>query len=115
MKDAILVKGLRVETRVGVPDEERAKPQVLEIDLLLEGNLTNLRDEIARTTDYAAVCALIRQSCKNSEYRLVETLAEEVAKEVLSAFPLVDVIEIEVRKFILPETQYVGVRLRRER
>jgi FolB domain-containing protein len=115
MKDAILVKGLRVETRVGVPDEERAKAQVLEIDLLLEGNLTKLQDEIARTTDYAAVCALIQRKCRDSEYRLIESLAEEVANEVLTVFPLVAAIEIEVRKFILPETQYVGVRLRRER
>jgi FolB domain-containing protein len=115
MKDAILVKSLRVETRVGVPEEERSQPQLLEIDLLLEGSLGNLQDEIGRTTDYAAVCDLIRQKCGNSEYRLIETLAEEVAKEVLVAFPLVHAIEIELRKFILPETQYVGVRLRRER
>ena len=114
MKDSIVIKSLRVEVRVGVPEEERAQPQSLEIDLRLEGDFRGLDDDIARTTDYAAVCVRVRDKCRAGEFRLIETLAEILAGEILGGFNRVTAVEIEVRKFILPETQYVGVSLRRE-
>jgi dihydroneopterin aldolase len=115
MKDSIVIKSLRVEARVGVPDNERAQPQNLEIDLRLEGDFRGVDDEIERTTDYAAVCALVREKCRLVEFRLIETLAEILAGEILGGFPRVTAVEVAVRKFILPGTQYVGVSLRRER
>lgn len=115
MKDSIVIKSLRVEARVGVPEEERAQPQSLAIDLRLEGDFRGSDDDIARTTDYAAVCARMHEKCRRVEFRLIETLAEILAGEILGGFPRVTAVEVAVRKFIIPETQYVGVSLRRER
>lgn len=115
MKDSIVVKSLRVEARVGVSAEERAQPQSLEIDLRLEGDFRGLNDDLAGTTDYAVVCVRVREKCRAGEFRLIETLAETMAGDILGGFPRVTAVEIEVRKFILPETQYVGVSLRRAR
>jgi dihydroneopterin aldolase len=45
---------------------------------------------------------------------LIETLAEEIAGLLLERFPL-RAVEVELRKFILTDTAYVAVRIRRER
>ena len=42
----------------------------------------------------------------------METLAEEIAADLLGSFPIRRVA-VEVRKFILPETDYVAVRIDR--
>lgn len=115
MSDRIFIKSLEVSACVGVPDDERLRPQRLEIDLVLETDFCGMADEIARTTDYAAVAAWVSGQCAHSECRLIETLAENLALGVLKTFPLVQAVELEIRKFILPNTRHVAVRLRRER
>jgi dihydroneopterin aldolase len=44
---------------------------------------------------------------------LLETLAEEIAAELLARFPL-RAIDVDLRKYILPDTAYVAVQIRRE-
>jgi len=113
--DCIRINGLSVPVRIGVPDEERARPQNLVFDVLLETDFRDLGDELARTTDYAAVAQWIADECARREVRLLETLADELAGGLLERFPLVRSATLEIRKFILPETESVSVRVRRER
>ncbi len=115
MIDRIIIKSLEVSARIGVPDAERAHPQRLEIDLVLETNFCGVGDDVVKTTDYAAVTEWVNGECTSSECRLIETLAGNLATGILKNFPLVQVVELEIRKFILPKTQYVAVCLRRER
>lgn len=115
MKDCIVIKSLEVSAKVGVPDEERAVPQRLEIDLVLEADFRDLPDDIACATDYAAVAGFVARECSCTEFRLIESLAAHLAREVLAGFPRIAAVEIEIRKFILPATGHVAVRTRRER
>jgi dihydroneopterin aldolase len=103
-------------TRVGVPDEERAQPQRLTVSLVLQppGNFGDLGDDLARTVDYAAVCEELRRFVSDREGKLIETLAHEMAEHLLRNFELARV-ELELRKFILPETRYVAARVTRLR
>jgi dihydroneopterin aldolase len=116
MEDSIIVSGLEIMARVGVPAAERDAAQRLTVSLLLapERALSGLADDIAHTVDYAAVCDAVRREAEAKPRHLIETLAEEIASRLLSGFPLRGV-EVEVRKYILPGTEYVAVRLRRER
>jgi dihydroneopterin aldolase len=115
MSDRILIKSLEVYACIGVPAAERAKPQRLEIDLLLETDFRGIGDDVSRTTDYAVVAEWVQSECARSGCRLIETLAENLADGLLRGFPLVQGIELEIRKFILPQTDHVAIRLRRER
>lgn len=115
MRDRIIIKSLEVFARIGVPDEERSRPQRLEVDLLLETDFRGIGDEVSRTTDYAVVAEWVNGECARSACRLLETLAENLADGLLQAFPLVQAVELEIRKFILPNTRHVAVHLRRER
>jgi FolB domain-containing protein len=112
--DEIRIASLELEACVGVPDDERAKPQRLTVSLTIvpARDFAGLDDDITRTVDYAAVTAAIRALAAARPRRLIETLAEEIAQLVLERFGCRHV-DLELRKYILPETEYVAVRLRR--
>lgn len=113
--DTIHVRGLRVLARIGVPDDERAVPQELSIDLVLEParGFDGLGDEIGATVDYHEVVLRVAAIAAERPRKLVETLAVEVAEDLLGRYPLRRV-EVGIDKFILPQTRAVGVRVRRE-
>jgi phosphoglycolate phosphatase len=112
--DEIRIEELELLARVGVPDEERAQAQRLTVSVTLQprNHFGDLADDLSRTIDYAAICADLREFVSGREDSLIETLAHEMAEHLLRRFGLVRV-ELELRKFILPETKYVAVRVRR--
>lgn len=116
MPDAIRIEQLELSCFIGVPDAERAAPQRLTVSLVLEPlrGFQGLGDDIAQTVDYFTVCEVVKTLSLDHPRRLIETLAEEIATTLLSRFPLA-AVEVELRKFILPDTAFVAVRLRRER
>jgi len=113
--DRIHVRALHAWGLVGVPDAERAKPQELCIDLLLEPwrGFDSLADDLAATVDYHAVVLRVEEIVVARPRKLVETLALDIARQLLADFPL-RAVEVGIDKFILPRTQAVGVRVRRE-
>ena len=110
--DQIHLTGLQLRCHIGVPDEERAAAQLLHADLVLHlrGRFEDMADDIARTTDYAAVATRLEQVAAAKPRRLIETLAAELAQVVLEEFAAAQV-EITLRKRILPQTDHVAVRL----
>jgi len=114
MTDRIILDGIEVMARVGVPDEERARPQRLEISLAMEVNLktAGVRDDLTRSVDYEKVDRTVREVVRQRPRKLIETVAEDVARAILRSFK-VRAVEVEVRKFILPNTRGVSVRIHR--
>jgi phosphoglycolate phosphatase len=113
--DCIRINGLEVPIRIGVGDDERAHPQNLVFDVLLETDFAGVGDDITRTTDYAAVAGWITSECARREVRLLETLSVDLADGLLAHFPQVTSVTLDIRKFILPETESVAVRICRSR
>ncbi len=114
MPDLIHIEALEVRSHIGVPDEERAEPQRLTVTLTLEArtDFRTLGDRFEETIDYAAVCDVVQAIALERPRKLVETLAEEIAAGLLHRFPIRQ-LTVEVRKFILPQTDYVAVRIER--
>jgi 7,8-dihydroneopterin aldolase/epimerase/oxygenase len=114
--DVIEIRRLRVETLIGVPDQERALPQTLLVTVRMtpEAGFGDLDDEIARTVDYHAVSMEIAELAKAKPRRLIETLALEIAVQLLDRHPLRHVA-VSIEKHILPETECVAVHLERSR
>ena len=114
--DEIRIAELELMARIGVPDEERAQPQRLVVSLTLRPHnpFAELTDNIAQTVDYAAVCEEVRRFVSARHVKLIETLAHEMAEHLLRTFALARV-ELELRKFVLPETRYVAARVIRDR
>lgn len=116
MPDLIHIEQLELLARLGVPDDERATPQRLALNLTLEpaNDFRALGDRIENTVDYFVVAQTVQQLAAARPRHLLETLADEIAQEVLTHFA-VRTVELELRKFILPDTAFVAVRLKRER
>ena len=113
MIDRIHIEQLEVHGRVGVLDSERAEPQRLSLNVTLWPKIAELHDNIENTVNYSAVAEYAKEFVNRHACKLIETLAEETAAHLLAQFNLRKV-EVEVRKFVLPETDYVSVTAIRE-
>jgi FolB domain-containing protein len=107
----ILIDSLRVKTWIGVPDAERMEAQEIEIDIRIQPtrSFAEMQDDISLTVDYAAVCQRVSELTQERPRRLIESLAQEICEMILKEFAATSA-EVEIRKFILPETRHVAVR-----
>jgi dihydroneopterin aldolase len=114
--DHIHIEKLEVFAHIGVPDDERATAQrlICRMTFWPKRQAPELEDEIGRTVDYAAVCAETKNFVQARSDRLIETLADALANHLLDVFEIRR-ITIELRKFILPEVEFVSVTVTRER
>lgn len=112
--DKIVIRDLEVNYRVGVPDEERESPQRLLIswDLWLDFSKAATSDDVGGTIDYGRVCDRFRRFGVGRSWKLIETLAVDIAETTLGEFNPVKV-RVEVKKFILKDTRYVSVEAER--
>jgi dihydroneopterin aldolase len=111
--DRIHIEQLEVHARVGVPDSERAQSQRLSLNVTLWPKISEPRDQISDTVNYSEVAESLNQFVGQRDYKLIETLAEKTAGHLLAQFNLRKV-EVEVRKFVLPDANYVSVTAVRE-
>ncbi len=113
--DAIHIEELELAARIGVLDEERARPQRLTISITIwpSTRFHELQDDLAKTVNYSAICREVKEFVSGRRDRLIETLAEQIAAQLLGKFPIRRV-RLDLRKFILPGVKYVAVTLVRE-
>ena len=114
--DHIVICDLEVAYRVGVSEVERATSQrlLLSLDLEVEFDRAIASDNLDHTIDYYAVTRHLLEYGQGRTWRLIEKLAADIAELMLTEFHA-RAVTVEVRKFIIPETRYVAVRLRRAR
>jgi dihydroneopterin aldolase len=107
---------LEVFFHVGVPDEERTRPQrlLLTVEMDHDFNAAVAADSISGTIDYFKVAERLRGLGEGRSWKLIETLASEVADLVLKEFKPNAVI-VEVKKFPIPQARHVAVRVNRQR
>ncbi len=112
----ILIENLEVYYRVGVPEAERAEPQRLLVSLGLESDFSNAAttDRVTDTINYFEVVQRLLSFGEGRSWSLIEKLASDLADAVLTEFAP-DSVSVEVRKFVIPEAQSVGVRLTKRR
>ncbi len=112
MPDLIYIEQLELTAFIGVSDEERAVAQRLTASLTLEParDFQALGDALENTVDYFAVCKAVKGLSLARPRNLIETLAEEIAAHLLEHFALC-AVEVELRKYILPDTAHVAVKI----
>lgn len=118
--DKLILRELHFIARHGILPIERETSQrfsaTLELELPLAAAGTT--DRLDQTIDYCEVQAVVRSIIEGSHKKLIETLAEGVAAELLRAFPLLVAVTVEITKPRPPvdfEFAGVAVRIRRER
>ena len=109
--DTIFLNEVKVETRLGVPEWERLKPQtiLLDIELAMPHDKSCRSDAIEDTIDYGQIVARVRATLAEQSFRLVEALAEHVCQLILAEFGT-PWVRIKVGKpGILPAVKQLGV------
>ena len=86
--DIVFIRGLQAATVIGVYDWERKVRQtvVLDLELATDNRQAAASDSIEDAVDYAAISARVQSFIEDSEFRLIETMAEQVAAIVLAEF-----------------------------
>ena len=113
--DTVYIHGLAVETTIGIFDWERTIKQkvVVDIEMAVDIRASAANEDIDRTVSYKDVSDRLMAFIANSEFLLVETMAEEIATLVLTEFP-VPFVRLKLGKpGAVPEAQDVGVIIER--
>lgn len=86
--DTVFIRGLRVETVIGVYEWERSIRQTLVFDLDMAHDIAPAAasDDIAQALDYHAVSVRVAELVQSRQPELIETLAEEVSAMIMSEF-----------------------------
>lgn len=86
--DIVFIRELKVSTVVGIYDWERRIQQTVTLDIDMGTDIARAAksDRIEDTLDYKAVAKRLMQFVGESEFQLVETLAEKVAELVMQEF-----------------------------
>jgi dihydroneopterin aldolase len=91
--DKVFIEGLEVEVLIGIYDWERRirQPLVFDIEMAFDNRVPAASDAIGDTLDYKAVSKRIAAYAADSDFGLVETLAERCAAIVLEEFGVSEV------------------------
>ena len=86
--DTVFISELRAETVIGVYDWERTIRQTVVLDLEMAADVRAgaATDAVADALDYAEVSTRLLSYIGESEFQLIETLAERVAAIVIDEF-----------------------------
>lgn len=86
--DIVFIRDLRIETIIGIYDWERVTPQTVRLDLDMgwDNRAPAAGDDIDKALDYKTVSHRIADYIRESQFLLVETMAEKIAEIVLGEF-----------------------------
>ncbi|WP_124726332.1 dihydroneopterin aldolase [Staphylospora marina] len=88
--DKIFVSGMRFYAYHGVfPEENRLGQRfVVDVELGLDLSSAGKTDDLSLSVNYAEVYETVRREMTEKRVNLLETLAENIASALLSAFPV---------------------------
>ncbi len=97
--DIIFLHELKVDTVIGIWDWERKIRQTVVIDLEMSADIRKAAtsDSVEDTLNYKLVAKRVQQFVSESEFQLVETLAEKIAAIVNDEFG-VSWVRVKVNK-----------------
>jgi|SRR6516162_8561877 FolB domain-containing protein len=112
----ISIVDLEVHYCIGVPDEERAKPQklLLTIEMSLDLSVAAHSDRVEETINYQRVVDELLQFGQGRSWRLLEKLVSNIAERLMAEYKPESLL-VEAKKFVIPQARYVAVSMTRNR
>ena len=107
----LLVNGLRVRGKVGCKDSERAHPQMLRFDFRIDYDMRAAieRDDVSQAIDYKVAASCVRELVVSGEWKLLETLAHDVAAHLRPLHETTKRVEVSVTKDVIADSSSVAV------
>ena len=115
--DKIFIRALKTETIVGIFDWERQVKQAVVVDIEFSADIAKaaLSDSIDDTLNYKGVAKRVLAFVDESNFHLVETLAERIAMLILEEFGVSWVSLALSKPGAIRSSRDVGVMLERTR
>ena len=94
--DKIFLRELKIDTVIGLWEWERRIRQTVVVDLEMSADIAKAAatDDVADTLNYKSVAKRVQEFVSESSFKLVETLAENIAAIIRDEF---DVAWVKVR------------------
>ena len=98
--DEIRIENLEIYAGHGVFEDENrmGQPFFVNITLYTDTRAAGERDDLSLSTHYGDVSHLVNRFLKEHTYKLIESAAEKAAEQILLHFPLVQSLDLEIRK-----------------
>ncbi|NEX21656.1 dihydroneopterin aldolase [Thiorhodococcus mannitoliphagus] len=86
--DIVYIRGLSIETTIGIHDWEKQlrRPVILDLEMASDVAAAAATDRIEDALDYDAVTKRLTQEVSSNQFELVETLAERCAAILIAEF-----------------------------
>lgn len=115
----IIIKNLKIFAFHGVHEHEKQNGQNFYIDAILHTNIRNIfEDNINNTISYSDAIKYIKKIMVEKSFDLIETAAENISKKMFEKYPLLEKLELTVKKPEAPvneDFEYVGIKIIRSR
>lgn len=92
------INGIECKTTIGCYDYEQTQIQPVNADIILDLGNWNSTDNLIDTADYAEVNDFVKDKINASQHKLLESLATELAQQILDNYPLVLEVTITLNK-----------------
>lgn len=98
--DQITIRNMEIFGYHGVFEEEAFLGQkfIVTAKLFLSVRKAGKTDDLKKSLDYGEACSLIKKLVETERYMLIESLAEEIAEQLLLSFSMLGEVEITVKK-----------------
>jgi 7,8-dihydroneopterin aldolase/epimerase/oxygenase len=115
--DTIFIRGLRVETVIGVHAWERKleRPLVFDLELGTDTREAAASDHVRDAIDYAAVAETVTRLATEMQPALLETLAERIALQLFEDFPIQRLRLVIDKPGAVPDVKQIGIAIERTR
>lgn len=113
--DIVFIRDLQIQTVIGIYDWERKIKQAISIDLDMATDIKKAAksDQIDDTLNYKAVAKRLIAFVEESQFQLVETLAEKICEIILNEFDVPWVSLTLNKPGAVSGSRSVGVRIER--
>jgi len=115
--DKVFIRGLEIQTHIGVNAWEHhiRRPLILDLDLGTDTREAAASDHIRDALDYHAVCSTLLELVNEQQFQLLETFAETAARKLFELFPLQSLRLMVSKPGAVPAAKTVGVEIERRR
>ena len=117
--DKITIKDASFLCNIGTTPQERIKKQeiLIDIEMFSDFRKTIKKDNIDYALNYSKVHDSLKNVVEKNKYSLIETMAENIAKQILNKFSIKKIL-VRVKKPAALSTKnvkYVAVEIAREK
>lgn len=98
--DRLIIRNLELQCVIGAEDWEHLMPQRVFVDIALRGDFSAAAesDDLADAVDYRSVCATALEVAREGEFRLLEALADRIARAILGVNECIAEVKVGVFK-----------------